>query len=391
MEQRSIVIVGASHAGFHTAKELRRRGFDGRVTVVGEEHHPPYDRPPLSKQLLAGHLTADDVRLASREQLAELDITTRLGTAARAADPDGHTVTLDDGNRLPYTELVLATGVAPRPFPGGVTNPRVHTIKTLEDASRLAGQLLPGRRVAVIGSGFLGTEIAWTAAGRGCAVTLLGTAEFPLAGLGRLVGNTVGERMTAGGIEVVNSRSVRRIAHTADAAVLTLDDGTETVADVVVTAVGSTPNVEWLHGSGLHIDDGVRCDAYGRAAPRVYAVGDVANWYWPEHGRHIRVEHQMNAGEQARIVAANLLGAEQRLAPLPFFWSHQGGDRLVVYGHPTDSASFELAEGSVADNRFAGTYRDGGRHVAVLAWNAPKPALRLRQRAIEEISAQPVT
>ncbi|MFD7531115.1 NAD(P)/FAD-dependent oxidoreductase [Streptomyces sp. NPDC059849] len=398
---RHILVVGAAAAGLAVTEQLRRLGYDGDLSLVGAENHPPYDRPPLSKRFLAGQLSAEQLRLADPEALDRLALAMHRGRRAVTADLDSRTVTLDDGTVLTYTDLVVATGVAPRGLtgtgpsdgvgePGDVGRPGpVGTLKTLDDARALAEQLRSGRRVVIAGGGFLGTETAWTALALGCEVTLVNRAATPLAVLGGHVGSLVGERLRAAGATLLTGHTVRAV-HQRDglpeAGRLTvlLSDGTRLPADVVLGAIGSVPATGWLASTGLDLSDGVRCDAGGRAAPGVYACGDVASWYHPRHGGHLRLEHRMHAGEQARVVAANVLGGTEILDSVPFFWTDQGPHKIVVHGLLTPGAEFKPLEVDPERDRFTGVYRLDGRPVAVLAWNSPKEALRLRRELLTD-------
>ncbi|MBQ0926958.1 NAD(P)/FAD-dependent oxidoreductase [Saccharopolyspora endophytica] len=373
-----VVIVGACLAGTSTALELRSLGFDGAITMVGEEPHAPYDRPPLSKQFLTGGWDEQRVLLPGHDRLAELGIEFRPNTVAVGADLDGRAVTLDDGSELPFGDLVVATGVAPRPLPA--SGPAPLTLRSIADARRVAAELRPGRRVVVIGTGFMGTELAWAARAAGCEVAVVGVDPAPLSALGPEIGAVISRALTGSDVALTNSAGVTDIrAGARGEQEVLLDDGAVLRADVVVAAIGSVPQVDWLRGAGLDLSDGLGCDAKCRAAPGVYGVGDVARWWHTGLGRSVRVEHRMNAGEQARVVARNILGAEEDFAPIPFFWSDQGSNKLVVHGHVTAGAELELETGAFTDEAFAGVYRDEGRAVAVLSWNSPRRATRLRR------------
>lgn len=377
----NVVIVGACLAGMSTARELRSRGFDGAITLIGEEPHAPYDRPPLSKQFLTAGWSAEKLRLPGHDELAELDISTRPNSTAVSSDLSARTVTLQDGTRVPFDRLVAATGVAPRDFPTAGRAP--HTLRSIEDARRTAEELRPGKRVVVIGTGFMGTEVAWAARALGCEVALVGIDPAPLPVLGSDIGHVVSAAIAGSGVTLLNSTGVAEIRDGADGAQdVVLADRTVLRADSVIAAIGSRPRVEWLDGNGLDLSDGLLCDAKSRAAPHVYGAGDVARWWHAGLGHHVRIEHRMNAGEQGRLVARNILGAEEDFTPVPFFWSDQGANKIVVHGHVTPNATFDLDTGGFAEGRFAGVYREGDRAVAVLSWNSPKDATRLRREVL---------
>ncbi|MGW2845213.1 NAD(P)/FAD-dependent oxidoreductase [Streptomyces sp. NPDC001274] len=384
---RSILVVGTGAAGLTVAEELRRLGYDDALTLVGGEDHPPYDRPPLSKRFLKGEAGPEQLWLAGPDALERLDASEYRGRRAVAADLAARVVTLDDGTALPYTDLVVATGVAPRTLPGTAGLPGAVTLKTVEDAATLAGRLRPGQRLVVVGGGFLGTETAWTALSLGCEVTLVTPASTVLPGLGPHVGALAGERLTAAGATVLTGATVEkvhqggRLPRDGGLEVL-LDDGTRLTAGTVLTAIGSAPDVDWLTRTELDLSDGVRCDAVGRAAPGVHACGDVAAWYHPRSGRHLRLEHRMHAGDQARVVAADLLGQRRDLEWVPYFWTDQGPHKIAVHGLIAPGAEYEPHEADPEDDRFTGVYRTHGRVCAVLGWNAPRQVLRLRRELL---------
>ena len=389
---RHIVIVGAGAAGLTVAEELRRRGYDGTLTLVGAEQHPPYDRPPLSKRFLDGRTTAEQLRLVSPEALDRLEATVHTGRRAIGTDPAASTVTLDDGTALTYTDLIIATGVAPRVLPGTAELPGVRTLKTLDDARTLSARLRPRQRLVIVGGGFLGTEAAWTGSALGCEVTVVTPTATVLPALGAHVGEIAGERLTAAGATVLSGRGVEAVRRgddprgTGEVEVL-LGDGTRLRADTVLTAIGSLPDVDWCTGSDLDLSDGIVCDAVGRAAPHVHACGDVASWYCPPRGEHVRLEHRMHASAQARVIAADVLGERVELDWVPFFWTDQGPNKIVVHGMITPEAEFEVHDCDEEHDRFTGVYREDGVVRAVLGWNAPKQVLRLRRELLTRPAA----
>ncbi|MFD4263678.1 NAD(P)/FAD-dependent oxidoreductase [Streptomyces sp. NPDC058534] len=392
---RHIVVVGTGAAGLTVAEELRHLGYDGALTLVGGENHPPYDRPPLSKRFLAGEAEAAQLWLAGPDVLDRLDATAYRGRRAVAADLAARTVTLDGGTVLPYSDLVVATGVTPRTLPGTAGLTGALTLKTLDDARALGARLLPGQRLVVVGGGFLGTETAWTALALGCGVTLVTPTTTVLPGLGDRVGSLAGERLAAAGATVLTQVAVHSVREGdglprgGDLDVL-LDDGTRLPAETVLVAIGSRPDTGWLSVTNLDLSDGIRCDATGRAAPRVHACGDVAAWYQPSSGRHLRLEHRMHASDQARVVAADLLGEHRELDRAPFFWTDQGPNKIVVHGLITPDAEFDAHEADTEHDRFTGVYRTDGRVCAVLGWNNPRQAMRLRRELLTDPAPAPV-
>jgi NADPH-dependent 2,4-dienoyl-CoA reductase/sulfur reductase-like enzyme len=374
-----VVVVGLSAAGLTAAETLRRRGYDGTLTLIGAEPHPPYDRPPLSKQILAGAWEPERAALRSAEQLAALDADVRLGTAATGLDLAGRRVSLADGERVGFDALVIATGVTPRPLPGSELA-GVHVLRTLDDALALRAALSAGPRVVVVGGGFLGTETAAAARARGLEVTVVEPEPVPVR---RPFGDRIGALVA--GLHRDHGTRLRcgvplRGLRAADGRVsgVELADDTVLNADLVVLAVGSVPATGWLRGSGLALGDGVECDQWCRAAPGVYAAGDVASWHNPHFGTRMRLEHRMNATEQAMAAAGNLLGAATPFAPVPYFWTDQYQTRIQAYGIFPAGAEQVVLDGDPADGRFTAAYGQRGHVVGVLGWNAPREVRALR-------------
>ncbi|MFJ3670637.1 NAD(P)/FAD-dependent oxidoreductase [Streptomyces sp. NPDC090106] len=374
---RRIVVVGASAAGLAAAETLRREGYDGTLTLVGDEPHLPYDRPPLSKQLLAGTWEPSRLALRTPAHLDALGLDLRLGVRATGLEPASRTVRLADGSTLPYDGLVIATGVRPRRLPGE----GAHALRTLDDALALRERLAPGRHLVVVGAGFLGAEAAAVARGLGAEVTLLEPAEVPLAhAVGDRVGRVLARAHLDRGVDLRCGVTVTEA--TADG--VRLADGEVVGADAVLVAVGSVPRTDWLDGSGLTVADGVVCDAYCAAAPDVYAAGDVARWHNPLFGVAMRIEHRTNAAEQGMAAARNLLHPEARtpFAPVPYFWSDQYDLKIQAYGHLRGHDEVTLVEGDLAERRFIAAYRAGNRVTGVLAVGMPPKAIRAWRQTV---------
>ncbi|OLZ74879.1 FAD-dependent oxidoreductase [Streptomyces sp. IMTB 2501] len=378
-----VVIVGASAGGLSTAEALRRAGHEGAITLVGDEAEPPYDRPPLSKHLLSGQWEPDRLTLRSGDELAALELELCLGVPAAGLDPGARSVLLADGAKVEYDALVVATGVRARRLPGTAGLAGVHTLRTVRDALALRARLRPGRRLVVVGAGFLGTEVAAVARGLGVEVTLVESARVPLAqAVGKAAGRFLARLHQEHGVEVRTGATVTGILSEAGGVTgVQLADaaGTSVVpADDVLVAIGCAPNTEWLADSGLTVQDGLVCDEFCGAAPGVYGVGDVARWYNPLFGTAMRVEHRTNAAEQAMAVARYVVRAEERrpFAPVPYFWSDQYDCKVQAHGYVRGHDEALVLDRDPARRRLLVAYRAGDRITGVLAAGVPPRTLR---------------
>jgi 3-phenylpropionate/trans-cinnamate dioxygenase ferredoxin reductase component len=381
-----IVVVGAAAAGLTAAETLRREGFDQQITLVGDELHLPYDRPPLSKQILSGVWETDRIALRKDSVYVESDIGVRLGVRATGLDTDARTVHLASGDSLSYDGLIIATGVQPRTLPFGHSLAGVHVMRTLDDAVALKKSFASCSRLVVIGAGFLGCEAAASAARLGLSVTLVDPLPQPMVRqFGPTIGALVASLHSSQGVSVRTGVGVSSIEGSSHVTGVVLSDGTVLDADVVLVAIGATPTTDWLASSGLTLDNGIVCDAYCAAAPGVYAAGDVASWYHSGYSMQMRVEHRMNATEQGMAAARNLLGASVPFSPIPYFWTDQYDAKISAFGLLSEDASVEIADGSVESDKFMAHYKRDGKLVGVLSWNMSRELRKARALLMESL------
>jgi 3-phenylpropionate/trans-cinnamate dioxygenase ferredoxin reductase subunit len=361
-----VVVVGASLAGAKAAEGLRADGFDGRVTLVGDEADRPYERPPLSKEYLLGKAEREKSFVHPEAWYAEHDVELRLGTTVTAIDPATHRVELAGGERLAYGSLLLTTGSSPRRLPvPGADLAGVRYLRRLGDSDALKADFAAASSVAVVGAGWIGLETAAAARAAGLDVTLLETAELPLLRvLGPEAATVFAELHRRNGVDLRTGVTVAELSGR-DGTVtgVRLGDGTEVAADVVIVGVGITPNDQLARDAGIGVDNGITVDAHLRSSdPDVYAAGDVASAYHPLLGRHIRVEHWANARRQGAAAARTILGHDEEFDRLPYFFSDQydlgmeytgyvepdGYDQVVFRGDPAgEFICFWLSEGRV--------------------------------------------
>ncbi len=366
MSAEQIVVAGAGLAGLRTVEELRAAGYQGTLTLIGAENRPPYDRPPLSKQLMAG--TVDDTSL--RPELDSLDVTLRLGERAAGLD-DG--VLHTDGEDYSFDHLVIATGARPVALPGPG---RKRFLRTADDALELRAKLRPGTRLVIIGAGWIGAELATAAAARSCQVTVVEAAATPLAGaLGTEIGAATIPWYEEADIELRLGTAVESVEEGG----LRLAGGDWLPADEIVTAVGVRPDVGWLAASPVRIENGVAVDEYLRSSvPGVCAVGDCAAFWSRRFGRRLRTEHWDGALRAPAVLAANLTGGSERYDPVPYFWSEQFGRMVQYVGHHA-GASELIWRGDPASPKWAACWLAGDRLLAVLTVDLPKDLMQGRR------------
>ncbi len=387
---RTFVIAGASLAGLNAAEALRDAGFDGKIVAIGAEEHLPYDRPPLSKEVLAGEKPPDDTALRDPERYEALDVEWELGRRTTGLDPDDRKVALADGMVMPYDGLVVATGASPRRLPGTPEMEGIHLLRTLDDSVALAAELERKPKVAVVGAGFIGSEVAATAHGRGCDVVVLEAAPVPLAhALGEEMGAAISALHGDHGVEVRCGVGVEGFDGGERVESVRLADGSTVEADVVVVGVGVAPNTGWLDDSGLEIDNGVVCDEMCVAAEGVVAAGDVARWRNRRFDEVMRVEHWDNAIQQGRHAAENLLRVDNGEEPVPYepvpwFWSDQYDAKIQFAGRA--GPEVEVVDGSVDERKFAAVYGRGGQVTGVLGIGKARVVMQYRMKIADGLA-----
>jgi NADPH-dependent 2,4-dienoyl-CoA reductase/sulfur reductase-like enzyme len=405
----SITIVGASLAGHASAKALRDLGFTGRITIIGDEPHRPYDRPPLSKDFLAGVTAEAELWLEAEGE--DLDAEWLLGSPAvrlepitaapsdHTSNPDhtgnpGHRVTLANGTTVVSDAVVIATGSTVRKLEGTrVSTPAgVHSLRTIDDAIALRSELVPGTRLVVVGSGFIGLEVASTARGLGVDVVVLGSSGNPLARtFGAEVGAAVQLRQEQLGVRIRNGVVVESVLGNISAEVdvaervtgVRLAGGEVVPADVVVVGIGSLAAVDWLADSGLALSGGVVCDETGASSvPGIVAVGDCASWFDPVRQTHHRIEHWTDSRDRPAIAMAHLLAlpVPSRAVRPSYVWSDQAGVRIQFAGRLLGHENQTIEAGSIENGDLLVVYHRGGEPVAVLGMNQPRLVAAWRKR-----------
>jgi NADPH-dependent 2,4-dienoyl-CoA reductase/sulfur reductase-like enzyme len=377
-----LVVVGGSLAGVRATEAARRAGFPGRVTLVGAEEDPPYDRPPLSKEFLTADEPPALVPLCDPAALREQwQVDVRLGVTATALDAAGRTVWLG-AEAVPYTSLVIATGASPLTLPGAEPLDGVCTLRSAQDARRIRAALRPGVRLVVVGAGFIGSEVASSARQRGASVTIVEAQPFPLRQpVGAEMGPILGDLHARNGTELRCGVAVEKFEGSGKVEAVRLADGSRIEADLVVVGIGVQPNSGWLLGSGLTLGDGVECDeTLQTSSPGVYAAGDVASWPNPFAAGRMRLEHWTAAAEQGGVAgrhAANPLGA-RAYATVPYFWSDWYGKRIQLAGLATGAEEVVTVAGDRGSESFLVLYRRGDRLIAALGLDQRAQLVRYR-------------
>jgi NADPH-dependent 2,4-dienoyl-CoA reductase/sulfur reductase-like enzyme len=387
-DMNTVAIVGTSLAGLRAAETLRQEKFDGRIVMIGAEDRAPYDRPPLSKKVLSGEWDADRVVLRKPDDLAALHLDWKRGAPATALNLDARTITLSSGENVAFDGLIIATGGSVKRLPNQPTWRGVHTLRTLDDSLALREELAEGRRVVVIGAGFIGLEVAATARGRGCDVTVLEGLEAPMIrGLGAEMGRNAALVHEDNGVVLRFGVRVSGLVEGEPGVVagVALESGEVVPADVVLVGIGVAPSTEWLANSGLTIRDGVVCDrTLNAGTPGVYSAGDVCRWHNDLYGREMRVEHWTTASEQGAAAARNLLAVARGEEPkpfvdVPFFWSDQFTARIQFVGRAEGGENVSIVVGSPEERQFVALYESDGRLVAALGVSRPRQLMPFRK------------
>ena len=375
-----IVIVGGGLAAARTAEQLRKSGYQGPVAIVSAEKHLPYDRPPLSKDVL--HDTGKglhDVLLRPAEFYDDNDIALVLGTAAQSLDTAARTVTLTDDRVLDYDELVIATGLEPKRIPS-LDLAGVRVLRSFDEALALREHATSARRAVIVGAGFIGCEVAASLRTLGVEVALVEPQPTPLAAvLGERIGELVARVHRAEGVDVRTGVGVAAVRGDTEVSAVELTDGTLLDADLVVVGIGSRPATDWLVGSGVALDNGVLCDEVGRTSePHVWALGDVASWR-DARGHQIRVEHWSNVADQARVMVPSMLGQEPpEVVAVPYFWSDQYDVKIQCLGEPSPDDIVHVTEDD--GRKFLAYYERDGVLVAVVGGGMPGKVMKARAK-----------
>ena len=385
-----ILIVGGGHAAGQGAASLRQSGYDGELVVVCDEPHIPYQRPPLSKQYLAGEHGLDRVYLRPEAFYQGRGIELRSGRRATGIDVKAKTVVLDDASTLAYDKLLLATGARVRKLdlPGGAL-PGVHYLRNIADADNIKADMAPGRRVTIVGGGYIGLEVASVAVQAGLSVTVLEMED-------RILKRVASAEMSAfyhalhtdAGVDIRTGASAQHFAGTKRVEQVVCADGTKVPSDLVVVGVGVAPNIELAQSAGLTCENGILVDERcATSAPDIYAAGDCTNHPNPILGRRLRLESVPNAMEQSRVAAANLAGQEKVYANVPWFWSDQYDLKLQMVGFSTDGES-HVVRGDPAARKFVMFYLKDDVLIAADAVNAPREFMTCRQLVGRSIDAR---
>jgi len=378
---QKIVIVGGGLAASRTAEQLRRAEYTGDIVIVSDEVHLPYDRPPLSKDVLhKDEHDFGDVTLKPQEFYDEKNITLRLGSAVTAVDPAARSVALADGSTVDYDELVIATGLVPRRIPSFPDLGGIHVLRSYDESQALRSEAGSARKAVVIGAGFIGCEVAASLRSLGVDVALVEPQPQPLASvLGEQIGALVSRLHRAEGVDVRTGVGVAEVRGDSRVQQVVLADGTELDADLVIVGIGSRPALDFLEGSGIAVDNGIVCDNVGRtSAEHVWALGDVASWR-DATGHQARVEHWSNVAEQARVLVPSMFGQDApESVVVPYFWSDQYDVKIQCLGEPEADDVVHVVEDD--GRKFLAYYERDGVLVGVVGGGMPGKVMKARAK-----------
>jgi len=389
MKMSKIVVVGASLAGLNAVETFRRDGYDGKIFLVGSEKFLPYDRPPLSKQVLTESEISGPPLLRTEAEFADLDVELHLGETATHLNVKDKTVVIGSTSQLKYDGLIISTGAFARPLKSATKLNGIHLLRNFEDAVAIHKAFRNSSQVVIIGAGFIGSEVASSARAMGLTVTILESLPVPLT---RVLGTKMGSAFASihgeYGVDLKCNVNVVGFEGSESVERVKLADGSTINADLVVIGVGAIPSTQWLENSGLNIDNGVICDEYCAASESgIYAAGDVARWWHPKYQKHLRVEHWSNAVEQGVVSAGNMLKEKKdqiSFSPVPYFWSQQYGKKMQFAGHISESDQVEIQHGSVKQQEFLAIYHDNEKFSGVLAFGFQRLFLSYRKLLAEE-------
>lgn len=386
-----VVVVGAGLAGWRFIESVRRNGFEGEITLIGDEPYLPYDRPPLSKQVLVGKWGIEQAALATDELVAQLGVSMRLGEQATALHVEATTVELGTGRSVEGTHVVIATGASARRLPYSA-NEELHTVRSREDVERLVratAELSSGSPVVVIGGGFIGAEVATSLRASGLVPLILEVAELPLIGVvGPEVALWLSGLASEAGIELRNRQAITDVQRDGDGFAIRLADGSSLFAPLVVVGAGAVVNTKWLESSGLVIDNGVVVDANLLASDNVAAIGDVARFLWssPTGPELVRIEHWQVANDHAAHLARHWTHGGDSLKMVPYFWSDQYGKKIQMLGHPRATDEVRLVNGSIDEGKWTALFSRDDIVTGAIALSQPR-ALMLSKKLLDQTTS----
>jgi NADPH-dependent 2,4-dienoyl-CoA reductase/sulfur reductase-like enzyme len=377
------IIAGGSLAGFTTAQSLRTAGYSERIQIFSGEDSLPYNRPPLSKQILLGKWSSEQTLIATQELMDKLEIEFHSGRSVESLSSENQEITAA-GKKFEFENLVIATGVRARQLSHTATSKRTFTFRTLADALAIKGLIEEINTVGVIGSGVLGCEIASAISTLGKKVTIVDQIPLPnLPMTGGHVSGKIHELFIANQVDMRMKTQIESISEGEDSVRIELKDSPAFEVDILIITIGSIANTEWLQSSGLDISNGVLCDAKGEAAENIYAVGDVARWWDKSAGAALKRENQSSAIEQGLAVGHFIATGEESVISLPFFWSEIFGAKITLTGNLEPELPFQVLHGSIDEDSFVGATFRGDQMTGVIGWNMSKE-FRQERKKMEE-------